>query len=141
MLLCLVEPPVRFLFLCCCSFLMCIFICRSSLFCFCIFIWFSDSFTMSPALHLGSVKACTSSELYPDYFWLPLLFHLPQALRFWVGIFYPQVFLPYAPSQYFWHNLLLSRLPREPAVIPWNLQGLILILKTQTRPICLFDLQ
>ena len=53
MLLCLGEPPVRFLFLCCCSLLMCIFICRSSLFCFCIFIWFPDSFTMSPALHLG----------------------------------------------------------------------------------------
>ena len=50
-------------------------------------------------------------------------------------------FLPYAPSWYFWHNLLLSRLPWEPAVIPWNLQGFILILKTQTRPICLFDSQ
>ena len=50
-------------------------------------------------------------------------------------------FLPYAPSQHFWHNLLLSRLPWEPAVIPWNLQGFILILKTQTRPICLFDSQ
>ena len=50
-------------------------------------------------------------------------------------------FLPYAPSRHFWHNLLLSRLPWEPAVIPWNLQGFILILKTQTRPICLFDSQ
>ena len=50
-------------------------------------------------------------------------------------------FLPYAPSWHFWHNLLLSRLPWEPAVIPWNLQGFILILKTQTRPICLFDSQ
>ena len=34
----------------------------------------------------------TSSVLYPDYFWLPLLFHLPRALRFWAGIFYPQMF-------------------------------------------------
>ena len=50
-------------------------------------------------------------------------------------------FLPWAPSRHFWHNLLLSRLPWEPAVIPWNLQGFILILKTQTRPICLFDSQ
>ena len=50
-------------------------------------------------------------------------------------------FLPYAPSRHFWHNLLLSRLPWEPAVIPWNLQGFILILETQTRPICLFDSQ
>ena len=38
------------------------------------------------------VKASTSSELNPNYFWLPLLFHLPQAQRFWVGIFYPQAF-------------------------------------------------
>ena len=50
-------------------------------------------------------------------------------------------FLPYAPSRHFWHNLLLSRLPWEPAVIPWKLQGFILILETQTRPICLFDSQ
>ena len=41
---------------------------------------------------LRPVKASTSSELYPDFFWLPLLFHLPRALRFWVGIFYPQAF-------------------------------------------------
>ena len=50
-------------------------------------------------------------------------------------------FLPYAPSQHFLHNLLLSRLPWEPAVFPWNLQGFILILETQTQPIWLFDLQ
>ena len=38
----------------CCSFLMlCIFICRSSWFCCCIFIWFPGYFTMSPTLHLG----------------------------------------------------------------------------------------
>ena len=64
-----------------------------------------------------------------------------QALQFWVGIFYPQAFFTLCSSQHFWHNLLLSRLPWEPTVIPWNLQGLILILKTQTQPICLFDSQ
>ena len=37
-------------------------------------------------------EASTSSELYPDYFWLPFLFHLPRALRFWVGFFYSQAF-------------------------------------------------
>ena len=41
---------------------------------------------------LRPVKASTSSDLYPDYFWLPFLFHLPRALRFWVGIFHPQAF-------------------------------------------------
>ena len=48
--------------------------------------------TGTPPWLLGPVKASNSSELYPDYFWLPFLFHLPRALRFWVGIFYPQAF-------------------------------------------------
>ena len=38
-------------------------------------------------------------------------------------------------------NLRLSRLLWEPAFLPWSLQGFILILETQTRPICLFDSQ
>ena len=44
--------------------------------------------TSTPPWLLRPVKASTSSELYPDYFWLPFLFHLPRALRFWVDIFY-----------------------------------------------------
>ena len=48
--------------------------------------------TGTPPWLLRPVKASTSCELYPDYFWLPLLFHLPRALRFWVGVFYPQAF-------------------------------------------------
>ena len=61
-------------------------------------------------------EASTSSELYPDYFWLPFLFHLPRALWFWVGIFYPQVFFTLRSFPTFWHNLLLSRFHWEPAV-------------------------
>ena len=45
-----------------------------------------------PPWLLRLVKVSTSSELYPDYFRLPFLFHLPRTLRFWVGIFYPQAF-------------------------------------------------
>ena len=48
--------------------------------------------TGTPPWLLRPVKAATSSELYPDYFRLPFLFHLPRTLRFWVGIFYPQAF-------------------------------------------------
>ena len=48
--------------------------------------------TGTPPWFLRPVKASTSSELYPDYFWLPFLFHLPRELLFWVGIFYPQTF-------------------------------------------------
>ena len=43
-------------------------------------------------------KTPTSSELYPDYFWLPLLFHPLQTLWFWVGVFCHRCFLLYAPS-------------------------------------------
>ena len=144
MLLCLGEPPVRFLFLCCCSFLMCIFICRSSLFCFCIFIWFPDSFTMSPALHLGFSdpwRPPPALSFTLTTFDCLFFFIYRKRYGFEWAFFTHRHFLPYAPSRYFWHNLLLSRLPWEPAVIPWNLQGFILILKTQTRPICLFDSQ
>ena len=48
--------------------------------------------TGTPPWLLWPMKASTSSELYPDYFWLPLLFHLARALRFWVGVIYPQAF-------------------------------------------------
>ena len=48
--------------------------------------------TDTPPWFLRTVKASTSSEFYPDYFWLAFLFHLPPALRIWVGVFYPQVF-------------------------------------------------
>ena len=47
-------------------------------------------------------------------------------------------FLPYSPSWHFCHNLLSSKPPWELAVLPWSLQGFILIFKTQTRSICLF---
>ena len=65
---------------------------------------------------------------------------LPRALRFWVGPFLPTgAFLPNASSLTFY--LRLSRPPWEPAVLPWSLQGFILILETQTWSICLFDSQ
>ena len=84
MVLCLGEPPERFLLLLFLFFILLLLF----------FISFPGYFTMSPALHPGfsGPQAPTSSELYPDYFWLPLLFHLPRALRFWVGVFYPQAF-------------------------------------------------
>ena len=44
--------------------------------------------TGTPPWLLRPMKASTSSELYPDYFWLRFLFHLLRALRFSVGIFY-----------------------------------------------------
>ena len=48
-------------------------------------------------------------------------------------------FLLDAPSLTFY--LRLSRPPWEPAVLPWSLQGFILILETLIQPICLFNSQ
>ena len=124
----------------CCSFLtLCIFICQ----CFILLLYLHlisrllYHVTGIAPWHLRPVKASTSSELYPDSFWLPFLFDVPEGLWFWLGVFYPQAYFTLCSFHKFWHNLLLSRLPWEPAVIPWNLQGFILILETQTRPICL----
>ena len=93
-------------------------------------------------------EASTSSELYPDYFWLPFLFHLPRALRFWVGIFYPQAFFTLcsfptflAHSQHFGTTCFYQGFTGSRQLLFWKLQGFILILETQTRPICLFDSQ
>ena len=121
MLLCLGEPPVRFLFLCCCSFLMCIFICQCSSFRYFIFIWFSGCFTMSLALHPdfgGPWRPPLALSSTPTTF--DCLFFLIYRKRYgfeW-ECFTHRRFLPYAPSQHFWHNLLLSRLPWEPTIIP-----------------------
>ena len=66
-----------------------------------------------------------------------LLFHLPQALRFWVGIYLPTgVF--YLMLLH-WHFSAFIKASWEPTVLPWSLQGFILILETQKQPICLFD--
>ena len=80
---------------------------------------------------LRPVKTSTSSDLYPNYFWLPFLFHLQRALRFWVGIFLPTgvFYLTLLPNIFgtfptFWHNLLLSRFHWEPAVTFLKVAGL-----------------
>ena len=67
---------------------------------------------------------------------------LSPALWLWVGIFYPQMFFILCSFIHiFSHNLLLSRFPWEPAVLPWSLQGFMLILEVQTWPMWLFDSQ
>ena len=94
MVLCLGEPLGSFCDVgCCCSSF--IFVLHLLLFFIHCYFYISKLLchaTGTPPWLLRPVKASTSSELYPDYFWLPFLFHLPRALRFWVGIFYPQAF-------------------------------------------------
>ena len=84
--------------------------------------------------------------LYPDYFFAAFLLSTLflccctanatdlRELFLLSGNFY----LTLLPD--IWHNLLLSRLPLEPEVLPWRFQGLPLRFETQTRPICLFEL-
>ena len=97
--------------------------------------------TGTPPWLLRPVKVSTSSELYPDYFRLPFLFHLPRVLPFWVGIFYPQAFFTLHSFPTFWHNLLYHGFTGSWQLLSWKFQGFILILETQTQPICLFDSQ
>ena len=50
-------------------------------------------------------------------------------------------FLPYAPSQHFGTTCFCQGFAKSRQLLSWKLQGFILILKTQTWPICLFDSQ
>ena len=77
-----------------------------------------------PGYFARPLKVSSSSEIYPDYFWLPFLFHLPRVLPFWVGIFYPQAFFTLHSFPTFWHNLLLSRFHWEPAATFSKVAGL-----------------
>ena len=104
--------------------------------------------TGTPHWLLRLVKVSTSSELYPDYFRSPFLFHLPRALQFWVGIFYPKAFFTLrssptflAHSPHFGTTSFYQGFAGSRQLLFWKLQGFILILETQTRPICLFDSQ
>ena len=151
MVLCLGEPPVRFL-CCCCSFLIFILLLYLHLSMFFILLLFFIHILFSASSL--TLPWTIAGFLHPFYTFSPAhrrvirdtfifnhsVIFLPRALRFWVGPFLPTgAFLPNASSLTFY--LRLSRPPWEPAVLPWSLQGFILILETQTRPICLFDSQ
>ena len=158
MVLCLGEPPKRFLG-CWLSFCCCTFICRCSSFCCCIFICSCSSFCCCSS-HCFLTSSLTLPWTIAGFF-TPHFILSAQPMAEWFAtlsfvqsfrscrerydlewaVFTYRHFLPYAPSQHIRHNLLLSRLPWEPAVIPWILQGFILILETQTRPFRLFDSQ
>ena len=105
---------------------------------------FPGFFSMPPALHPGFSSlwrpppALSSTLASFDCFTFPSLFYRKRYGFEWAflttGIFY----LTLLPG--ICHNLLLSRLVWEPAVLPWKLQGLPLRFKTQTWPIYLFEL-
>ena len=74
-------------------------------------------------------------------FWILLLQFYRERYGFEWVFFTHRCFLSDASSQDFCHNLLLSRPLWELAVLPRSLQGFMLILETQTRPLCLFESQ
>ena len=142
MLLCLGQPLVTFFILLLYLYLLMSFI---------LLLLFSLLFDIIPHPSVDYCRGfyapfCTLSPVHRRVIRDTLIFNhsvisLLRALRIWVGIFNPQAFFTLRSFPNVWHNLLLSRPPREPAVYPWNLQGFILILKTQTWSISLFDSQ
>ena len=104
-LLCLGEPPMRFLWCWCSSFSFsifrfccCIFICRCSSFCCCSSHCFSkSSLTLSWTI-IGVFTPHFIFSVRPIAEWFARNFHLfnhsilPRALRPWVAILYPQAF-------------------------------------------------
>ena len=146
MVLCLGEPPRRFLW-----YELLFFISFSLYFSFLNFLHSHLLFCAIPHPSVDYRQGFTpilyfSAQLIAEWFAAPSFSTIPissyhERYGFEWAFFTHRRFLPYAPSPIFWLNLCLSRPPWEPAVLPWSLQGFILILETQTRPICLFDSQ
>ena len=90
MVLCLGEPPGDFCDTGCCSSFIPVFV--MLVFKFPGYFYHA---TDTPPWLLSPMTASTGSELYPGYFRLLFHFRLPRALRFWVGIFYLQVFFTF----------------------------------------------
>ena len=162
MLLCLGEPPLRFLW----CWLLLLFIHFCSSFCCCS----SFIFILHFVAVLHSLLFNVISHPSVDYrrVFTPILyfqpsssqsdlrhFHfqpfqdllvtvLPRALQFWVGIFYPRVFFTLGSFTDILSALIKERLyPSLPGSRQFFLDvcraSIKLILETQTRPICLFD--
>ena len=124
---------------CCCSSF--IFICQCFSFCWCcIFIWFPGYFAMSPALHPSfsdpwrSPPALSSTPTTFDCLF-SFIYHECYGFE-WMFCTHRR-FLPYTPSQQFWHipnnfgtfptfwhNLLLSRFHWEPTATFLKVVGL-----------------
>ena len=102
---------------------------------------FPGYFAMPPALHPGfsgpwRPPSALSSTLAT--FDCLCFFISSERYCFEWAFFTHRHFLPYASFPAFLIHLRLSRPLWDPAFLPWSLQGFMLILETQTRPICLF---
>ena len=131
MVLCSGEPPGSFCNIGCCWFSF-IVVLHSLL-----FLHFRATYSMPPALCPGfsgswrSQPALSVTLATFDCF----CFCYGFEWAFFTHSHFYLILLPHIC----WYNLLLSRLPWEPVVLPWSLQDIMLILETQIRPICLSD--
>ena len=87
------------------------------------FFFFTSSLTLPWTIDRFLDPFCTFSPAHcrvirGTFIFNHFVIFLSRALGFWVGIFYPQAFFTLRSFPTFWHNLFLSRLPWEPAVIP-----------------------
>ena len=139
MLLCLGEPPVAFLGCCYSSFLIFILLFVLHLSMFFIFVVASSltfPFRRHPSPFCGLSSRFLHHVLYfqlspsqsdsRHFHFLTIPLSSCHKLRPWVGIFYPQVFFTLYMLLHQHFNLCLSRLPWEPAVLPWSMQGFLL---------------
>ena len=149
MVLCLGEPPRSFWDVSCCSFHFCIFISFLIFILLLFFICRCSSFTFAFRHHPSPFRG-----LSPGFYTHYIL--SVQPIAEWYSHFQPFRYLLTASAtdlcghflltdifyltllhRHF--NLRLSRPAWEPAVLPWSLQGFILILVTKTQPICLIN--
>ena len=98
--------------------------------------------------HWHSTLASQPREGFHQLWALPWLLSIAfafsstaSAMFFSRNFLFISVFYLTLLPRHFWLTLCLSRSPWDAAVLPWCLQGFMLILKAQTRPICLFDSQ
>ena len=149
MLLCLGEPPRRFLWCCCSSFHFAVASSFVNVLHFVVVLHSHFSFDVIPHPFVDYRQIFTpilyfqpspSRSNRDTFIFRPFRYLLAASATVLSGHFLPtDVFYLRLLHQHF--NLRLTMLPWEPAVLPWSLQGSILILETQSRPICLFNSQ
>ena len=115
---------------------------------FCSFLFIFDVayfyFAMSPTFHPGFSDPWRSPPALrstPTTFDCLFFFIYRECYGFEWAFFTHRRFLPYTPSRHSGTTCFYQGFTGSRQLLFWKLQGFILILGTQTRPICLFDSQ
>ena len=82
------------------------------------------------------------SVILDTFIFQPFCYLLTASATVLSGYFLPTgIFLPYTPSRHFGTTCFYQGFTGSRQLLSSKLQGFILIFKTQTQPICLFDSQ